>query len=163
SVTGFVWRMASSWGGLLLFGEYLFGWLIKRFGKWSVFRNLIPQMRPVDWGRSVGRAIFSEPPPEWLGQSDPPAAPAPSLPVARRSGAARPLPVPRHPVLENLPKVILVLSFFLMWAIVYKHFNEYNAAPERAIHWTRPVDVWPGVIQPWTALIYTGLGWPIMF
>jgi hypothetical protein len=53
-----------------------------------------------------------------------------------------------------LAKVAAVAAFFALWTVCYKLTNEWGAVPGRAIHLTRPCDVWPGIIQPWTAVIY---------
>lgn len=62
-----------------------------------------------------------------------------------------------------LVQAAIVVLFFALWLAIYKFFNNFNAQPGRAIRLTRPVDVWQGIIQPWTAIIYVLLGYPIVF
>ena len=63
---------------------------------------------------------------------------------------------------STLFKVSAVALFLVIWLVTYKFFNNWNAQPERAIHLTRPCDLWPRVIQPWTAWIYVLGGYPIV-
>ncbi len=63
---------------------------------------------------------------------------------------------------------LLLFSFSAMWWWLYALINAYNSEPLRAIYWSpRPVDIYPYIIQPISALIYT-LGaaillvWPII-
>lgn len=59
---------------------------------------------------------------------------------------------------HSIRKLVYVIGFFVFWIGVYKFLNEYNADPARAVYLTRPADVWPWVIQPWTSFIYVFLG-----
>lgn len=60
---------------------------------------------------------------------------------------------------DVLPKLALVALWLTLWLATYKFFNNWNADPVRAIRLERPVDLWPGVIQPWTAFVYVFAGY----
>jgi membrane-associated phospholipid phosphatase len=64
----------------------------------------------------------------------------------RPPGGASPLTV--------LAKLAAIGTFFAVWTALYKLMNEWGTVSSRAIHLTRPCDLWPGMIQPWTAVIY---------
>jgi len=48
--------------------------------------------------------------------------------------------------------------------IGYDRANQHGANPARTIHLRRPLDRFPGIIQPWTAVIYVvgGLAMPLL-
>src|SRR5258708_30014561 len=51
-------------------------------------------------------------------------------------------------------KLAVIAAFFVIWSAVYNLTNAHGSAPDRAIYFGRPCDQFPGVIQPWTAVIY---------
>lgn len=55
---------------------------------------------------------------------------------------------------DDLVKLTAIFLFFFLWFQTYKFFNDWGSRPGRAIRLARPCDVWPGLIQPWTAVIY---------
>jgi membrane-associated phospholipid phosphatase len=64
---------------------------------------------------------------------------------------------------SDLVKVAATLVVFAYWTLGYKLTNEWCATSERAIRLARPYDVYPGLIQPWTAIIYIFGGFSIPF
>jgi membrane-associated phospholipid phosphatase len=72
------------------------------------------------------------------------------------------------PTRPNLPqvaaRVFVIAAFYLAWWVGYTWTNSYASAPVRTIRLTRPYDVVPGIIQPWTAVIYVfgGLLLPLL-
>ena len=51
---------------------------------------------------------------------------------------------------------LLLFSFATIWWWLYALINLYNSEPIRAIYWSpRPVDIYPSIIQPISAVIYT--------
>ncbi len=67
-------------------------------------------------------------------------------------------------LLENILKFTLLILFFSTWWITYDLINRHSAAGPHTIHWFRPVDAYPAIIQPWTAVIYVfgGLLLPVL-
>lgn len=59
SVGGFLLRMASSWGGILVLFQFVLSGIGKRAFRWSLFQNLIP--RSLGWATERTRALFSNP------------------------------------------------------------------------------------------------------
>ena len=63
---------------------------------------------------------------------------------------------------------LLVFGLATLWWWLYASINSYNSEPVRAIYWSpRPADVYPGLIQPISAVIYTFgaatlLFWPMI-
>jgi membrane-associated phospholipid phosphatase len=55
---------------------------------------------------------------------------------------------------EVLPRVIVIGAYFVLWYACYCFTNAWGSEPSRAIHLIRPCDLWPGMIQPWTAVVY---------
>jgi membrane-associated phospholipid phosphatase len=55
---------------------------------------------------------------------------------------------------EIFPRVMLVGAYFVIWYTGYYFTNALGSEPSRAIHLVRPCDLWPAIIQPWTAIIY---------
>ena len=55
-------------------------------------------------------------------------------------------------------------AYFVVWAAAYRFTNAYASDPTRTMHLVRPCDVAPGIIQPWTAIIYVfgGLALPLL-
>lgn len=87
------------------------------------------------------------------------------------SESPTPLPLPSQtaqPVLDEDRKTtgwvrhvtcaLAVLLYFLVWWKGYSYLNERGSDPARMILWTRPADVTPGIIQPWTAVVYVLVG-----
>lgn len=70
-------------------------------------------------------------------------------------------PAGRDGWLSAVGKAAAVAAFFALWYAGYTFFNHWGADPVRAIRITRPYDVWPGLIQPWTAAIYVFAGYAI--
>jgi len=66
-------------------------------------------------------------------------------------------------LLVHAAKAGLVLACFAVWLKIYLILNKWGAEPVRAIHLTRPCDVWPWVIQPWTAVLYIFPGYVMPF
>ena len=66
--------------------------------------------------------------------------------------------------MQNVAKVVVIFFFFAAWSLIYDQVNEHSARPDRTIHLTRPVDRFPGIIQPWTAVIYVfgGIALPLL-
>ena len=65
---------------------------------------------------------------------------------------------------QDALKVAAVLGFFAAWAILYDWLNHRGTDPARMIYGTRPLDRFPGIIQPWTAVVYVfgGLAMPLL-
>jgi membrane-associated phospholipid phosphatase len=61
-------------------------------------------------------------------------------------------------------RLLLLASYGALWWAAYTFINAHGADPARAIRFTRPCDVVPGVIQPWTAVVYVfgGLALPLL-
>lgn len=61
-------------------------------------------------------------------------------------------------------KGVSILVCFAAWWTVYEITNRRGCIPGMAASFTRPVDVLPGIIQPWTAVIYVfgGLALPVL-
>ena len=51
-------------------------------------------------------------------------------------------------------KVAVVAGFFTLWAFVYGLINEWAYGSPRTAYFPSPREALPGVIQPWTAVIY---------
>jgi membrane-associated phospholipid phosphatase len=54
----------------------------------------------------------------------------------------------------EVTKLAVIAAFFSAWTGLYLWTNLCGTCPGRAIHFDRPCDLWPGIIQPWTAVIY---------
>jgi membrane-associated phospholipid phosphatase len=61
-------------------------------------------------------------------------------------------------------KLAVILAFFAAWAILYDQTNRHGADPANTVRLTRPLDRFPGIIQPWTAVIYVfgGIALPVL-
>jgi membrane-associated phospholipid phosphatase len=61
-------------------------------------------------------------------------------------------------------RVLVVCAYFCVWSGVYSFTNTLNSDSARSIHMTRPCDLFPDIIQPWTAIIYLvgGLALPLL-
>ena len=61
-------------------------------------------------------------------------------------------------------RLLVIAAFGLVWWAGYSLTNAYAADPSRTIRLVRPCDVLPGVIQPWTAVVYLagGLALPLL-
>ena len=63
---------------------------------------------------------------------------------------------------------VLQVGFAVLWWWSYATINSHNSKPARAIYWSpKPADLFPSLIQPTSALIYTFgasvlLVWPII-
>ncbi len=70
----------------------------------------------------------------------------------------------RSPILASVGKSGCVVGFFLIWGAVYDWTNAHGSDPRRTIHFTRPADVTPWLILPWSAWIYVlgGLALPVL-
>lgn len=55
---------------------------------------------------------------------------------------------------EILPRLLIISVYFTLWYAGYYFTNAWGSDPSRAIHWVRPCDLWPQLIQPWTAIVY---------
>jgi membrane-associated phospholipid phosphatase len=55
---------------------------------------------------------------------------------------------------EVLLRGLVVAAYFAIWYAGYYFTNTRGSDPSRAIHMVRPCDLWPDIIQPWTAVIY---------
>ncbi len=55
---------------------------------------------------------------------------------------------------EVLPRGIVIGVYFVLWSAGYSFTNAWGSEPNRAIHMVRPCDLWPEIIQPWTAVVY---------
>ena len=55
-------------------------------------------------------------------------------------------------------KVAVVGLYFVFWWAGYTITNEFGVQSPRSIALTRPVDLVPELFQPWTAIVYVGLG-----
>jgi len=66
--------------------------------------------------------------------------------------------------LHTLAKLAAIALFFLLWWKLYTLLNGYNSQPARAVYLSpRPVDVFPWLLQTWTAVIYVVVGVGIVF
>lgn len=63
-----------------------------------------------------------------------------------------------------IAKAVVVGAFFTVWSVVYGLVNAHVSAPERTIHLMPPSAQFPGIIQPWTALVYVfgGFALPVL-
>jgi membrane-associated phospholipid phosphatase len=61
-------------------------------------------------------------------------------------------------------RFFVVAGFFAAWWAIYTWTNARGSEPGRAIYFTRPCDLSPGIIQPWTAVVYLvgGLALPLL-
>jgi membrane-associated phospholipid phosphatase len=61
-------------------------------------------------------------------------------------------------------RVILIAVYWGVWWVGYTITNAYASEPNRTIRLVRPYDLVPGIIQPWTAVIYVfgGLALPVL-
>jgi membrane-associated phospholipid phosphatase len=64
------------------------------------------------------------------------------------------VPASRPPRRWAIAQVAVIGLFFAIWAVLYDATNQHGSEPSRAVHLTRPVDRFPGIIQPWTAFVY---------
>jgi membrane-associated phospholipid phosphatase len=74
-------------------------------------------------------------------------------------------PPPKRPSgLQVAARLLLIAVCFLVWGVLYGLTNAYAADPSRTIRLVRPYDVVPGIIQPWTAVVYVfgGLALPLL-
>lgn len=55
---------------------------------------------------------------------------------------------------EVLPRLLVIGAYFVLWYAGYYFTNAWSSQPSRAIHMIRPCDLWPDIIQPWTAVVY---------
>src|SRR5665213_1010921 len=55
---------------------------------------------------------------------------------------------------EVLLRVMVIAAYSVLWYAGYFFTNAWGSEPSRAIHMVRPCDLWPEIIQPWTAIIY---------
>ncbi len=65
---------------------------------------------------------------------------------------------------EAAARAAVVACYFAVWSAAYSFTNAYASDPARTIHLVRPCDLAPGIIQPWTAVIYVfgGLALPLL-
>ena len=61
-------------------------------------------------------------------------------------------------------KLAVVAGFFAAWSILYDLANAHGSAPGRAVTFARPFDLLPGLLQPWTAVVYLvgGVALPLL-
>jgi membrane-associated phospholipid phosphatase len=57
-------------------------------------------------------------------------------------------------MVSNAAKLSIVVVVSAVWFVVYDLTNRHGSDPARMIRLTRPVDIFPAIIQPWTAPIY---------
>jgi membrane-associated phospholipid phosphatase len=55
---------------------------------------------------------------------------------------------------EIVPRALVAGAYFLLWSAGYYFTNDWGSDPSRSIHLIRPCDLWPDIIQPWTAILY---------
>jgi membrane-associated phospholipid phosphatase len=55
-------------------------------------------------------------------------------------------------------RVAVIAAYFVAWAVVYTFTNVRGSDPAVVIHLVRPCDLVPGIIQPWTAILYLAGG-----
>jgi membrane-associated phospholipid phosphatase len=55
---------------------------------------------------------------------------------------------------HSIVKAVVVVGYFGLWLTAYDAINAFSSDPVRTIHLTSPRSVFPGIIQPWTAMIY---------
>ena len=60
----------------------------------------------------------------------------------------------REPRLQAILKVMVVVGYFAVWWQIYDQVNRYASDPSRTIQRRSPGALFPGLIQPWTVLIY---------
>jgi membrane-associated phospholipid phosphatase len=53
-----------------------------------------------------------------------------------------------------LLKVTAIVGFFWLWFFVYDRVNQYVSDPTRTIHLKSPRQMVPGLVQPYSAIIY---------
>jgi len=73
-------------------------------------------------------------------------------------------PVTRPRLWDVAARVLIVVGFFAVWWAVYLWTNARGSEPGRAVYLTRPYDLVPGIVQPWTAVVYLagGLALPLL-
>jgi hypothetical protein len=66
--------------------------------------------------------------------------------------------------LNSVARFFAVAGFFAAWWATYVWTNARGSEPGRAVYFARPCDLAPGIIQPWTAIIYLvgGLALPLL-
>jgi membrane-associated phospholipid phosphatase len=55
---------------------------------------------------------------------------------------------------NSAARLAVIAGYFAAWWCIYGHMNAHGADPVRTVHLTRPADLIPGIIQPWTAVVY---------
>jgi membrane-associated phospholipid phosphatase len=64
----------------------------------------------------------------------------------------------RPPVRATVAKLAVIGVYFAVWWTVYAFTNSRTSDSARTVRFERPVDVFPDIIQPWTAVVYLGGG-----
>jgi membrane-associated phospholipid phosphatase len=61
-------------------------------------------------------------------------------------------------------RLIVIALYWGIWWFGYTLTNAYGSEPNRTIRLVRPSDLVPGIIQPWTAIVYVfgGLALPLL-
>jgi membrane-associated phospholipid phosphatase len=55
-------------------------------------------------------------------------------------------------------RALVVAAYFMIWSATYHITNAHGSDPVQTVHLTRPCDLVPGIIQPWTAVLYLAGG-----
>jgi membrane-associated phospholipid phosphatase len=58
------------------------------------------------------------------------------------------------PVFMIAAKLVLISAFFVLCSIIYGQINEWAFRSPRTRYFPSPREAFPGLIQPWTAIIY---------
>ena len=59
---------------------------------------------------------------------------------------------------RHLLRVAGILVFLAIWILIYIELNARGAHSERAVTFRSPIDRYPWIYQPWTAVIYVFAG-----
>ena len=74
--------------------------------------------------------------------------------VAVREAAPSERPSGLRPSFAFLLKATSIVGYFWLWFFIYDKINQHVSDPVRTIHLTSPRQLYPGLIQPYSALIY---------
>jgi hypothetical protein len=77
---------------------------------------------------------------------------------------AKPTSAGTKALASTIAKLVVIAVFLVIWSAVYDVTNAHGSASARAVRFTRPCDLFPGIIQPWTAGIYLvgGVALPLL-
>lgn len=158
SVPAFLARMASSWGGIFVLLNLALARIEFNNFSWSFVRNLKPTNAWVGQMSERFELFFANP------RGD-------AFFAGTRTNANRPTRISDSNPISSVDlskrewaiRAVSLGAFFAIWLAIYKYLNNWGAQPDVAIRLTRPIDVWPAVIVPESALLYVFAGYVMPF